>query len=68
MADDPNNTKAAFDENWVSATEVGEYLTQSNGGDWNRALTITQEAIIGSCTAVLEVDQDGQKKCAVIAP
>jgi hypothetical protein len=61
MADDPNNTKAAFDRNWVSATEVGEHLTQVNAGGWILAPLDIREAVLGGCSAVLEVDQGGQK-------
>jgi len=61
MADDSDSTKAAFDKNWASATEAGEYLTQSNGGDWNRARTIIRDALHGGCRAALEVDQGAQK-------
>jgi hypothetical protein len=65
MADDPNNTKAAFDKNWASATEVGEYATQSNEGAWVLAPTIIREAILGGCPALLELDHGGQKNYAV---
>jgi hypothetical protein len=61
MADDPNNTKAAFDRNWVSATEVGEHQTQINCGAWILAPIIIREALLGGCQAVLEVNQGGQK-------
>ena len=54
MADDPNNTKAAFDKNWVSATEVGTHVTQSNGGAWVLALVDTRDALLGGCRAALE--------------
>src|SRR5215831_538817 len=60
MADTPDNTEAAFDEKWASATEVGEYLTQINDGAWDRAPDIIQEAVIGGCLAALELIRDGQ--------
>ena len=68
MADDPNSTKAAFDKNWVSATEVGEYVTQSNSGAWILAPVDIREALLGDCSAVLELDQGGQKNIAVPPP
>jgi len=68
MVDDSGSIKAAFDKNWVSATKVGEYLTQSNGGDWIRALTTIREAIIGGCPAILEWEQDGQKTHTAPSP
>jgi len=61
MADDPNSTKAAFDKNWVSATEVGEYVTQRYCGAWILARDDIREALLGGCPAVLELDQGGQK-------
>jgi hypothetical protein len=61
MADDPNNTKAAFDKNWVSATEVGEYVAQINGGAWILAPVDIREALLGGCHAMLELDLGGQK-------
>jgi hypothetical protein len=61
MADDPNNTKAAFDKNYVSATEVGEHVTQSYSGAWILAPVVIQEAFLGGCPAELELDQGGQK-------
>jgi hypothetical protein len=64
MADDPNNTKAAFDKNWASATEAGEYVTQTHEGAWVLAPTIIREALLGGCPAVLELDQGGQKNYA----
>src|SRR6516165_3444927 len=68
MADDPNNTKAAFDKNWVSVTEVGKHVTQSNSGAWILAPAIIREALLGGCRAVLELDQGGQKSYAFPAP
>src|SRR6516165_2430648 len=68
MADDPNNTKAAFDKNWVSATEVGTHVTQSNGGAWVLALVDTRDALLGGCRAALELDQGGQKSYAFPTP
>jgi hypothetical protein len=65
MADNPDNTKAAFDKNWASATEVGEYVTQSNEGAWVLAPTDIRTALLGGCPAVLELDQGGQKNYAV---
>jgi hypothetical protein len=62
MADDPNNTKAAFDKNWVLATEDG------NGGSWALALIDTRDALLGGCRAALELDQGGQKSYAFPAP
>src|SRR5262245_53374672 len=64
MADDPNSTKAAFDKNLVSATEVGNHLTQNNCGDWKNALTIILNAFRGGCGTRLELDQG----CAVPPP
>ena len=64
-AKDPNNTEAAFDENWASATEAGEYLTQNNFGAWVLAPVLIREALLGGCPAVLELDQGGQKSYAL---
>ena len=64
MADAPNNTKAAFDENWASATEAGEYVTQSNEGAWVLAPVRIRTALLGGCPALLELDQGGQKNYA----
>jgi hypothetical protein len=84
MADDPDNTKAAFDRNWVSATEIGKHLTQMNGGVWIPevgdlltqsndgvwilALLDIRDALRGGCPAVLELDQGGQKSYASPPP
>jgi hypothetical protein len=68
MADDPNNTKAAFDKNCVSATEVGTHVTQSNGGAWVLALLDIRDALLGGCRAALELDQGGQKSYAFPTP
>jgi len=64
-AKDPNNTEAAFDENWASATEAGEHLTQNNFGAWVLAPVLIREALLGGCPAVLELDQGGQKSYAL---
>jgi hypothetical protein len=64
MAADPHNTKAAFDKNYASATEVGEYVTRSNEGAWVLAPTVIRTALLGGCPALLELDQGGQKNYA----
>jgi hypothetical protein len=64
MADDSDNTKAAFERNWGSATEAGEYLTQSDNGAWCLAPVDIRTALLGGCRAVLELDQGGQKSYA----
>jgi hypothetical protein len=68
MADDLNNTKAAFDKNWVSATEVGNHVTQSNDGAWILAVVDIRDALLGGCRAALELDQGGQKSYRFPAP
>ena len=65
MAEDPSNTKpdpCSLDEaDWVSATELGENITQINHGAWVLAHVDIREALAGGCGAALEVEQDGQK-------
>jgi hypothetical protein len=55
VADDPNITFL------ISATEVGERITQANSGAWILAPVYIREALLGGCRGVMEVDHDGQK-------
>ena len=72
MAEDPSNTKpdpCSLDEaDWVSATEVGEHITQINHGAWMLAPVDIQEALAGGCGAALELEQDGQKGYSIPPP
>src|SRR6478672_1291954 len=72
MADDSTSTKpdpCPLDEaDWVSATELGERITQINCGAWVLAYVDIQEALHGGCGAVLELEQNGQKSYAIPPP
>jgi hypothetical protein len=72
MAEDPSNTKpdlCSLDEaDWVSATELGESITQINHGAWILAPAVIREALLGGCGAVLELKQNGQKNYGVPPP
>ena len=68
MAEDPSNTKpdpCSLDEAvWVSATKLGENITQINHGAWVLAYVDIQAALAGGCDAALELELNGQKVCA----
>jgi hypothetical protein len=65
MAEDPSNTKPDLcslgEADWVSATELGENITQINHGAWVLAPVTIQQALAGGCGAALELVQDGRK-------
>jgi len=46
----------------VSLADVGEYVTQINGGSRNLALLDIQAALVGSCRSLLRWTKDGQEK------
>ena len=72
MAEDPSSTKpdlCSFDKaDWVSATEAGEHIAQINHGAWMLAPGDIRDALLGGCSAVLELEQDGQKFYGVPPP
>jgi hypothetical protein len=46
----------------VSLADVGEYVTQINGGSHNLALLDIQAALVGGCRSLLRWIKDGQEK------
>ena len=54
--------RAAFNiADWISLAEVGEYVTQINGGSRDLALLDIQAALVGGCRSLLRWIKDGQE-------
>jgi hypothetical protein len=55
--------RAAFNiADWISLAEVGEYVTQINGGSRDLALLDIQAALVGGCRSLLRWIKDGQEE------
>src|SRR5262245_1115999 len=55
-------TRAAFNRaDWVSLAEVGEYVTQINGGSRELARLDIQAALVAGCRSLLRWVKDGQE-------